>query len=139
MPMPMEYKNASADFQKFLDDALDQSGLATTNQVYTMVQGVLQCFRRRLTFKQAIQFSGALPPVLRAIFVDDWDLDEPKRSFADRETMTREVQSLRRDHNFSPDTAIQNVAVALRKNIDRKAFDQTLATLPQGAAEFWSV
>lgn len=36
MPTPMEYKNASKDFQKFLDDALNESGLATTNQVYTM-------------------------------------------------------------------------------------------------------
>lgn len=53
--------------------------------------------------------------------------------------MTREVQSLRRDHNFAPETAIRDVAVALRNNVDRKAFDQALASLPPGATEFWSV
>lgn len=139
MPTPMEYKNASKDFQKFLDDALNESGLATTNQVYTMAQGVLQCFRRRLDTKEAILFAAVLPPVLRAIFVDDWDLDEPKRAFGDRQSMTREVQSLRRDHNFAPETAIRDVAVALRNNVDRKMFDRALASLPPGATEFWSV
>jgi hypothetical protein len=32
--------------------------------------------------------------------------------------LTEEVQSLRADHNFAPDTAIQAIAIALRKNID---------------------
>lgn len=37
---------------------------------------------------------------------------------------TEEVQSLRADHNFAPDTAIQAVAIALRKNIDEVRFDK---------------
>lgn len=139
MTMPIEYRNASKDFEKFLREALNQSGLATTNQVYTMVQGVLQCFRRRLTTKQVLHFAGALPPVLRAILVDDWDLDEPKRPFSDRQSMTREVQSLRRDHNFAPPTAIRDVALALRNNVDQDVFNRALAMLPPGAAEFWTV
>jgi uncharacterized protein (DUF2267 family) len=40
-----------------------------------MVQGVLQTFRRRLEISEAIRFAGVLPPVLRAIFVADWDQD----------------------------------------------------------------
>ncbi|HEY9613627.1 MAG TPA: hypothetical protein V6C93_30075, partial [Allocoleopsis sp.] len=38
--------------------------------------------------------------------------------------LTEEVQSLRADHNFAPDTAIQAVAIALRKNIDEVRFDK---------------
>mgnify|MGYP001333918005 CR=1 FL=1 len=53
--------------------------------------------------------------------------------------MTREVQALRQDHNFSPDTAIRDVAAALRKNVDGTAFERALAALPEGASEFWSV
>lgn len=138
MTVPMELQQASKDFEKFLIDARDSSGLTTRNQTYTMVQGVLQTFRRRLDVREAILFAGVLPPVLRAIFVADWDIDEPKQPFADRAAMTREVQALRRDHNFSPDTAIRDVAGALRRNIDQAALDRILALLPNGASEFWN-
>jgi len=139
MTIPMELQHASEDFERFLRDAKEQSGLATRNQVFTMVQGVLQTFRRRLDVREALAFADVLPPILRAIFVSDWDLDEPKRPFEDRAVMAREVQALRRDHNFSPDTAIRDVAVALRKNVDGPAFERALAALPTEASEFWSV
>ncbi|WP_238393220.1 hypothetical protein [Myxacorys almedinensis] len=60
------------------------------------------------------------------------------RSFGDRAEMTKEVQSLRADHNFAPDTAIQAVAIALRKNIDEVRFDKPLTILPTAAREFWN-
>lgn len=137
MPILSEYQRASLDFEKFLLDAREASGLTTTNQVYTMVQGVLQTFRRRLTLPEAIHFAGVLPPVLRSIFVADWDNNEPRRSFGDRAEMTLEVQSLRADHNFAPDTAIQAVAMALRQNIDEAKLDRVLNILPPAAHDFW--
>jgi uncharacterized protein (DUF2267 family) len=137
MPVPPEYQRASQDFTKFLLDARETSGLTTTHQVYTMVQGVLQVFRRRLDIKDAILFANVLPPVLRAIFVADWDTDEPKRPFEDRVVMTKEVQALRSDHNFASETSIRDVAIALRRNVDEAAFDRVLAELQEGAVQFW--
>lgn len=137
MPVPPEYQRASQDFTRFLLDAREASGLATTHQVYTMVQGVLLVFRRRLDVRDAVLFANVLPPLLRALFVADWDTDEPKRPFADRAVMTKEVQALRADHNFSPETAIRDVAVALRQNVDEAALDRVLARLPEGAVQFW--
>jgi uncharacterized protein (DUF2267 family) len=137
MPVPLEYQRASHDFYKFLEDAKDTSGLTTTHQVYTMAQGVLQVFRRRLDVKDAILFANVLPPVLRAIFVADWDTDEDKRPFEDRAIMTKEVQSLRADHNFAPESSIHDVAIALRQNVDEAALDSVLAKLPDGAVQFW--
>ncbi|HTT71946.1 MAG TPA: hypothetical protein VMG32_12055 [Anaeromyxobacteraceae bacterium] len=52
--------------------------------------------------------------------------------------MTEEVRSLRPEHNFAPDSAIADVARALRQNVDAAALDGVLAALPEGAAEFWS-
>jgi uncharacterized protein (DUF2267 family) len=137
MPTPSEYQRASLDFEKFLLDAREVSGLATTNQVYTMVQAVLQTFRRRLTIPEAIYFAGVLPPILRSIFVADWNTNEPRRSFGDRAAMIQEVQSLRADHNFAPDTAIRDVAIALRKNVDETQLDSVLTNLPTLARDFW--
>lgn len=137
MTVPQEYKRASEQFEKFLVDARDIALLQTTNQSYTMAQAVLQTFRRRLDVRQALLFASVLPAGLRALFVADWDLDEPQRSFGDRAALTREVQSLRPDHNMSPDSAIRDVAQALRQNVDPAAFDRVLARLPAGAAAFW--
>ncbi|MFG1347501.1 DUF2267 domain-containing protein [Xanthobacter autotrophicus DSM 431] len=139
MPIPLDLQHATEDFERFLADARDAAGLGTRNQAYTMAEGVLLVFRRRLSVAEAIRFAGVLPPVLRAIFVADWDPAEPRRAFADRAALTVEVQDLRRHHNFAPDTAIADVAGALRRNMDEARLDRVLATLPEGAAAFWAV
>ena len=61
MVVPQEYQRARDDFYNFLLDTRDTAGLGSTHQAYMMVQGVLQTFRRRLDFKDAIRFAGVLP------------------------------------------------------------------------------
>jgi uncharacterized protein (DUF2267 family) len=137
VPVPAEYERAADHFYDFLVDARDAAGLSSTHQAYTMVQGVLQAFRRRLDVRDAIRFAGILPVGLRALFVAEWDPDEPKRPFEDRAAMTREVRTLRPDHNFAPTSAIRDVAGALRRHVDVNALDRLLVSLPERAAEFW--
>jgi uncharacterized protein (DUF2267 family) len=137
MPVPAEYGRASDAFNDYLVDARDTAGLWSTHVAYTMTQGVLQAFRRRLTVRDAIAFANVLPICLRALFVTDWDPDEPKEPFEDRAAMTGEVQSLRAEHNFAPETAIRDVAGALRRHVDEEAFDALLLRLPEGAVAFW--
>lgn len=139
MPVPPEYYDASRHFEAFLVRARDAAGLTTTNQSFTMVEGVFRAFRRRLSVDDAIRFAAVLPPAARALFVADWDPEEPQRPFEDRPTMTREAQSLRGAHNFAPDTCIRDVALALRAGVDATEFDALLGRLPAGASEFWSV
>lgn len=139
MPVPAEYERASAQFYEYLVDARDTAGLWSTHVTYTMTQGVFQVFRRRLSPQDAIAFANVLPICLRALFVTDWNLDEERKDFEDRETMTNEVKLLRPEHNFSTDTAIRDVAQALRRHVDEAAFDAILARLPDGAVEFWAV
>lgn len=135
----MEYRQASAGFDRFMLNARDIAALQTTNQAYTMVQAVFYAFRRRLQVSDALLFAEVLPPVLRAMFVAEWDLQEPAAPFAERRTMTREVQAFRGDHNVSPDTAIADVAAALRRNVDEAMLDRVLVRLPAGAVDFWRV
>lgn len=139
MTVPIEYELASHAFSRFLVDARDAALLTSTHATFTMVEGVLRVFRRRLEVRDAIAFADVLPPLLRALFVAHWDVDEPRGAFQDRETMTREAQSLRPVHNHAPDTAIRDVATALRRHVDEAELDRVLAGLPPGAAEFWAV
>src|SRR5512139_2982467 len=119
MTIPFEYQCASIEFEQFMLDARDISGLNTTNMAWNMVVGVLHTFRRRLPVKDALRFAQVLPPVLRAIFVADWDLDEPPLAFGDRAAMTREVQ-------------------ALRRHVEAAELERVLATLPAGAHDYWA-
>jgi len=137
MVAPGEYQRATDHFYDFLKDLRDIAGFTTTNPAYTMTQGVFQVFRRRLELRDAIRFAGVLPAGLRALFVADWDPDEPPREFGDRECMTKEVLTLRPEHNYSTPTAIRDVARALRKHVDERALDRVLAEMPKPAAEFW--
>ena len=139
MPIPASYQRASVEFEKFMVDARDIAGLATTNMAYNMVVGVLHTFRRRLSVQEAIGFANVLPAVLSAIFVSDWDPSEAKAEFTDRTAMTQEVKSLRAEHNFSPDTAIHDVATALRRNVIQPEFDHYLASLSVVAQDYWCV
>lgn len=138
MTIPPEYQRANDFFHQLLADARDEADLNTVNQSYTMVQGVFQAFRRRLSLADAIRFANVLPVGARALFVQDWDVDEAKRPVEERTVMTAEVQELRPQHNYAPENAIRAVARALRRNLDEAAFDRMLATLPPGAAEFWA-
>jgi len=138
MTIPMEYQHASQDFERFLADVQKRAGFATRNPTYTMAESVLLTFRRRLTAAQALAFADLLPAVLRAIFVAGLDSAQTPLPFASRDELTREVQALRRDHNFSPPTAIADVAAALRKVVDVKRLDALLSGFPEGAEAYWS-
>ncbi|WP_462322205.1 DUF2267 domain-containing protein, partial [Halochromatium sp.] len=87
---------------------------------------------------EAIAFANVLPVGLRALFVSDWTAGEEPRDFQDRATLTDEVRALRAAHNFSPETAIRDVAPALRRHVDEAAFERVLAQLPAGATDFWA-
>ncbi|PPQ40780.1 Uncharacterized conserved protein, DUF2267 family [Rhodoblastus acidophilus] len=139
MPIPMDYQHASEDFERFLGEVVARTGLTTRNQAFTTAEGVLLAFRRRLPPRDALRFAGALPPVLRAIFVADWDMDAPRPAFGGRADWTRDVRALRQDHNFSPDGAVAEVAAALRACLGDSRLDAALAGMPAEAQDFWSV
>lgn len=139
MPMPLEYRQASADFDAFMKDLVATSMIQTSHQAYTMLQAVLQVFRDRLTVDQAIAFANVLPPVLRAIFVSDWDTEAPVKPFVDRDALMKEVRAFRHDHNLSTDTALEDVTVVIRRHVDQAAFERILNTLPPDARRFWYI
>lgn len=140
MPMPAEYWNASKDFESFMQDVRDTCMLQTHHQAYHTARAVLHVFRSHLSVNQALAFADVLPPVTRAIFVEGWrpDGSNGTRGFPDRGELHREVKSVRRDHNLAPDTAIADVAAALRRSsVDKRALDNILKGFPEGAVEFW--
>ena len=138
MTLPFEYQNASLDFERFLVDARDYAGLATTNMAWNMVAGVLHTFRRRLTVKQVIKFAMVLPPVIRSLFLELWNPDQEVATFGTEEQLLAEVRSIRPEHNFSPQNAISAVAKALRNRVEQVEFARALAELPPEAAQFWA-
>jgi uncharacterized protein (DUF2267 family) len=134
----MEYQHASDDFERFLHLLRDRSGLATRNQAYTVAQAVLMAFRRRMTVREGLAFATCLPPILRAIFVADWDTDVPARPFTTRSDLMADVLNWRRDHNFATSSSIGDVVVSLEAAMSSHAHADMLANLPEAAKAFWS-
>jgi uncharacterized protein (DUF2267 family) len=139
MTVPPEYVHATRDFDRFMQDFMDISSMATHHQSYAVVRAVLHVFRDHLTIGEALRFAEILPAVLRAIFVEDWHPTEMPKPFPARDDLLAEVKANRRDHNLAGDTAIRDVAEALRRNVDRQRLDQVLAALPPAARAYWQV
>lgn len=139
MPVPLEYSRARDDFYAFILEVRERSGLGSSHQTYTMVQGVFQVFRRRLSLHDAIRFSNVLPVGLRALFVDEWDVEEPRREFEDEAALLQEVRALRPKHNFAPDSAIRDVVETLWSHVERTRFRAALHRLPKPARDFWDI
>lgn len=138
MPMPQTYFLASQDFDAFIKDVRDTCMLQTHHQAYHTLRAVLHTFRSHLTTQQALDFAHVLPAVTRAIFVEDWIVSDSPPPFPDRATLIREMKSVRKDHNLAPESAIEDVAAALRRSsIDERELDRVLAELPKDALEFW--
>lgn len=137
MPWPPEYQRASIDFEKFMVTARDHAGLATTNMAWNMVVGVLHALRRRLTPHQALRFADQLPPAIRGLFIEGWDPGAEVASMGSRRDILEEVRSIRREHNFSPDNAIEAVGFALRAVVPSDAFARASAALPPEIRKLW--
>jgi len=139
MPMPWTYRHATKEWQSFIVDVKERMSLASDNMAYTAVDAVFQVFRRRVTAEEGILFASVLPAVLRAIFVKDWDVVAAPVPFIDRQSLTREAQQIRPNHNLTPDNAIEATAWALWRTVDGRDFARVLSKLPKGAQEFWHV
>ncbi len=113
--------------------------LASDNMAYTAVDGVLQVFRRRLTAQQGLLFAGVLPSVLRAIFVQGWDITVPPFPFPERSDLIEEVKQVRPHHNLTPNNAIDATAWAIRRCTSARDFNRVLERLPVGSVAFWHV
>jgi uncharacterized protein (DUF2267 family) len=139
MPMPFAYRSATKDFEKFLEDLLVISSLATSNQCYTQTRAVFLVFRSHVEPQVALDFANTLPPVLRAIFIEDWNLASPVTPMPGREKLLVELKAIREAHNFSTNTAITEVAAALRQNMNELDYGLMLRNMPAEAAQFWKV
>ncbi len=137
--MPMKIAHATDEFNAFLVKTGNELDLATRNQVYTTVQSVLVVFRRRLTATQILTFAQVLPPVLKAIFIDGWQPDEQTALFGERRDWIREVKSIRKHHNFSPDNAIEIVAHCIWSIAETEKFSAALHAIGPNAEAYWNV
>ena len=137
MPFPIEYAKASAEFYSFMDDIKQQADFHSFHVTYTMVQGVFQVFRRRVSVKEALKFADCLPVGLRALFVKDWDVDEPIKAFTSLREMNDEVKELRSQHNFARDDAIQIVVKVLPKHVEKIHYDKMMAQMSEEIKGFW--
>lgn len=137
MTVPIDYKQASADFDRFIVDLRDCLDLQTTHQAWGVLLGVFDTFRRRLSASEGLAFARALPPLLRSAFVQDWHLNDAVQPFADRLHLDEEVMAYHRDHQLAQPGAIEATATALWRHVDSQRMTLALDQLPKNAQAFW--
>ncbi|RXJ66396.1 hypothetical protein CRV08_13030 [Halarcobacter ebronensis] len=138
MPFPIEYATATQDFYNFMDDVKHKADFHSFHVTYTMVQGVFQTFRSRVTVDEALKFANCLPVALRALFVKDWDVNQVQKEFESFEIMNEDVKSLRSDHNFSRDNAIEIVSSVLLNHVEQVYFSKMMDNMSDEIKLFWN-
>jgi uncharacterized protein (DUF2267 family) len=138
MPFPIEYATATQDFYKFMDDVKQKADFHSFHVTYTMVQGVFQAFRRRVSIEEALCFANCLPVALRALFVKDWDINKPKKEFESFDKMNEDVKKLRHEHNFSRDNAIEIVSSVLLNHVEKVHFSKMMEKMSDDIKLFWN-
>ncbi len=138
MPMPSEYALAQRQFDAFMAELQEELSTISRNIAYTTLQSVFIVFRRRLSVAQAIDFAQYLPPILRAIFVSEWNPAEPLRPWGALDVLDQEVKTIRQHHNFSKDGAIAAVSTVLWRHVDAYRFRFVLERLGPQAKAFWA-
>ncbi|SDF22567.1 Uncharacterized conserved protein, DUF2267 family [Celeribacter baekdonensis] len=146
MSMPWTYRHSEKEFKSFLKDAKDRMGsvLESDKMAYTVVDGVLHVFRRRLTPPQVIAFGDVLPSSLRAMLVRGWNVDAVPLPFGSRSEMIREAQELRQTRNIMPLNimplnVIEATGYALWRHVDHRDLARVLAQIGPEAVAFWHV
>jgi uncharacterized protein (DUF2267 family) len=138
MPVPMDYRLASQEFEAFLLAVRDELMLSTTHQSFTVADSVFRVFRRRVKPQVLLDFIRGMPVGVRSLFIADWDLDEPLLPFCDLTTMGAEAKTLRPDHNLSTPDCIPPVARALRKITNAVEYQAAMDRLSPEAQAFWA-
>lgn len=138
MPMPQEYFNAARDFDAFLADAMQALDLQTRHQTWQVLLAVFTAFRDRLEPRDGLIFANALPPVLRAAFIDGWDPSVPAKPFGTREDQIADVLAFRPHHSLATARSIDQVAPVLARHAGEAALDAAFRRLPEGARAFWT-
>ncbi|MFZ1680337.1 MAG: DUF2267 domain-containing protein, partial [Rhizobiaceae bacterium] len=118
MPYPTEYSSASAEFDRFLDAVKANAMLQTRHQAWQVARAVFLVFRGHLSADEALRFADALPPLLRAMFVEGLSAGQASRPFGDPAMLLRAVAAIRPDHNFIDESSIAAVSAALRAACD---------------------
>jgi uncharacterized protein (DUF2267 family) len=139
MPYPTEYSSASADFDRFLDAVKQNAMLQTRHQAWQVARAVLLVFRDHLSARDALRFADALPPLLRALFVEGLDPGRMPQPFPFRDVLDAEVAAVRRDHNFVTPTSIGEVAAAFWPVVDRLRIEAVLDSLDPAARAYWNL
>ncbi|WGD29055.1 DUF2267 domain-containing protein [Ancylobacter sp. WKF20] len=139
MTVPMAYRRASEAFDAFLAEVADTAQLSSRHQAYTVVDAVFRAFRRRLAPGEVLVFAAALPPLLGALFIENWRAEGIGAASWAAEEVLRDVRSLRAHHNLASDQAVAQVGAVLRRHVDVAVFRQALRRLPLEAAHFWGI
>ena len=134
--MPMEIAYASRQFLELLAALKRTAYLETHTQCYAMLRAVLHEFRRYLTIPQALALADALPPIVRAIFVEDWQPADPPRPPSPQAFDAAVTRRLAPHHAPPGDIALRVFEVLQDRSAQPK-LARALAALPAGLRTLW--
>lgn len=119
MPRPQEYQLAQHDFDSFLEKLASELNLPTRHTAWTALEAYFVVRRAGMNEAGLLSYANSLPPLLAALAIKDWSEVETTAALETVLARSEAMQSLRKHHNFVPDSA-WSVVDALVDGIRKK-------------------
>jgi uncharacterized protein (DUF2267 family) len=120
-----------------LGDLKERSFLQTHNQCYAMLRAVLHEFRGYMTVGQAIAFANGLPPVVRAILVENWKPPDQPLPSPSRQDFIDAVIGRLSPHHVPPDSIVSDVFALLVPRAEATKIADAIDSLPAELKQLW--
>lgn len=137
MTQPKDVRYASQQYQEWLAALKNTAGLQTHNQRQAMMRAVMYELRECLTTDEVLRFAGALPPLPRGIFIENWLPRESPADPVSSASFVEKVFTSLSPHHIPPDTIVADVfGVRAQFSTDENA-RKMKSILPETLAKLW--
>lgn len=136
--MALNFNRYAIDGEQFVKEVATELGTPwDAGRGDRILRAVLHAFRDRMTVRESLQLISQLPMLLKAIYVDGWQInDEAKglRHVGDFIEAVREAGGKATIQDFVTDYEVQHaihaVFTVLKKHVSKGEIEDVLATLP---------
>ena len=135
MPQPDHVEALDRSVEKtyeWLRDLRSELGDACSRQqAYSILRGVLQTLRDRLTVDEAVEFASQLPQQVRGVYFEGWEPSKVPLKF-DREEFLSNVESAATlPDDVRPADAVRATGRVLQQRVDSGELRDVLTSLPR--------
>jgi uncharacterized protein (DUF2267 family) len=124
--------------ESWVNDLMDELNMHDPHRAWSILRGVLQALRDRLTPDEAVKLAAQMPEVIRGMYYEGWKLhDKPIRMRHRQDFFDRVMHHSRIQIGTELEPSVRGVFHLLSKRISEGEITDIVRTMPEELRELW--